>query len=42
LATDPSKTATLAPNIQAVNDAYASIGRTGIGTAANQIDQQGR
>jgi hypothetical protein len=42
LATDPSKTATLAPNIQAVNDAYASIGRTGIGTGANQIDQQGR
>jgi hypothetical protein len=41
LATDPSKTATLAPNLKTINDAYAGIGRTGIGTEANQIDQGG-
>jgi hypothetical protein len=41
LAADPSKTATLAPNIKTVTDAYAGIGRAGIGTEADQIDQGG-
>ena len=42
LSAAPEKTAELAPNIQTVNDLYAGIGRTGIGTGADQIDQGGR
>lgn len=41
LAADPTKTATLAPNIDIVNKAYETLGRTGVGTATNQIDQGG-
>jgi hypothetical protein len=42
LAADPTKTATLAPNVGIVNQAYATLGRTGVGTATNQIDQAGQ
>lgn len=41
LAADPTKTATLAPNVDIVNKAYETLGRTGVGTATNQIDQGG-
>jgi hypothetical protein len=42
LAADPTKTATLAPNVGIVNKAYETLGRTGVGTATNQIDQAGQ
>ena len=42
LAADPTKTATLAPNVGIVNQAYETLGRTGVGTATNQIDQAGQ
>jgi len=42
LAADPTKTATLAPNVGIVNQAYATLGRTGVGTGINQIDQAGQ
>ena len=42
LAADPTKTATLAPNVGIVNQAYETLGRTGVGTGVNQIDQAGQ
>jgi hypothetical protein len=42
LAADPTKTATLAPNVGIVNQAYETLGRTGVGTGVNQIDQGGQ
>jgi hypothetical protein len=42
LAADPTKTATLAPNVGIVNKAYETLGRTGVGTATNQIDIGGQ
>lgn len=42
LAADPTKTATLAPNVGIVNKAYETLGRTGVGTGTNQIDQAGQ
>jgi hypothetical protein len=42
LAADPTKTTTLAPNVDIINKAYATLGRTGVGAATNQIDQGGQ
>jgi hypothetical protein len=42
IAADPTKTTTLAPNVGIVNQAYETLGRTGVGTGTNKIDQAGQ